>query len=126
MLDTTRLKAELGNIQAHLARVITGPRGGEVVRPLRQVADLPAPPGRLLWQALHNDCLRVIYVAINADDRVADEEIEDTYEYLFQRRPPLRRALAGGVRGPRRARTRDRARVPGLLRGRSRPLRLPW
>jgi DNA helicase HerA-like ATPase/energy-coupling factor transporter ATP-binding protein EcfA2 len=83
MLDTTRLKAELGNIQAHLARVITGPRGGEVVRPLRQVADLPAPPGRLLWQALHNDCLRVIYVAINADDRVADEEIEDTYEYLF-------------------------------------------
>ena len=83
MLDTIRLKAELGNIQAHLARVIAGPRGGDVIRPLRQVADLPAPPGRLLWQALHNDCLRVIYAAIVADDRIADEEIEDTYEYLF-------------------------------------------
>ena len=83
MLDTTKLKAELGQIQAHLARVAIGPRGGDVLAPMRTGTGLTIPAGKLLWQALHGDCLRVLFVAMAADDRIVDDEIDATYEYLF-------------------------------------------
>lgn len=83
MLDTTRLKAELGHIQADLAHIASGPRGREVLMALRTATELAIPAGKLLWQALHNDALRVVYVALAADDRVVDDEIDATYEYLF-------------------------------------------
>lgn len=83
MLDTTRLKADLGTIQAHLARVAQGPRGRDVLSGLRSSSGLAIPAGKLLWQALHNDCLRILYLALAADEQIVDDEVEAVYEYMF-------------------------------------------
>jgi len=83
VLDTTHLRTALGDIQADLARVAGGTRGASIVGPLRDATGRVIPSGKLLWQALHADCLRVTYVALAADQMINDDELEAVYDYLY-------------------------------------------
>jgi energy-coupling factor transporter ATP-binding protein EcfA2 len=83
MLDTTRLRSQLNDIEKYLARVATNGGGRDLTHRLREVTQLDASPKALIWQALHSDCLRIAYTAVAADGEISEDEIEELYEYLF-------------------------------------------
>jgi energy-coupling factor transporter ATP-binding protein EcfA2 len=83
MLDSTRLRTELNEIEDQLERVATSSDGRDLVRHLREASRLDVPGKPLIWQALHADCLRIAYTAVAADGQVSDDEIEELYEYLY-------------------------------------------
>jgi energy-coupling factor transporter ATP-binding protein EcfA2 len=83
MLNHARLRAELSHIQDSLTRVSASGGGRGIVHRLREASRLDVPTKSLIWQALHADCLRIAYTAVAADHEVADDEIDELYDYLF-------------------------------------------
>jgi energy-coupling factor transporter ATP-binding protein EcfA2 len=82
MLDTTRLRTDLSDIESHLQTVAAN-SNGDLTGRLRKITRPDAPGTALIWQALHADCLRIAYTAVSADGEVTDAEIEELYEYLY-------------------------------------------
>jgi len=81
MLDSTRLRSELGHIQRTLANFVATDRGKDIVAALCKATG--GTTAAVLWQALFSDCLRVVYTAISADGKLDDEEIGALYEFVF-------------------------------------------
>src|SRR5262249_16895181 len=80
MFDSHRLRTELAQIQRALGNVAASPRGKGLLDELRR--STRGTSAARLWQALHADCMRLVYAAVAADGVIDDRELEEFLDML--------------------------------------------
>jgi hypothetical protein len=81
MLDNVRLRGELAHIHRTLNALTTTGAVKLATEELRRATGTTTAAG--LWQSLFADCLRVVYSAAAADEKIGDDEIEAIYDLVF-------------------------------------------
>lgn len=81
MLDNVRLRGELAHIHRTLSLLAVDGPVKQAAEELRRVTGSTTAAG--LWHSLFADCLRVVYSAAYADEKIAEDEIEAIYDLVF-------------------------------------------